>query len=397
MQQLFAHHSAVIHQLGSHVAQGLTGGEQAVLDGAHGSVGQLPYCVSRDVCGVAAGVNAGSGQGHGSAGCHIVITGLHNSVVEDAGGSSLGHDDDGVDGGTLGAVGGNGTHDVLGGALTLGNEGGGAAAVTVDSVDAAQGQHHFAHLVVGQAGGGGGVTAVHLAEDQGAVFLDADHGTGSIGRGTLDGLALQNAVLDQPAKVGGDGGPLVAIQRSGHGAQLSGAILVDSQVGLRALVDLGGTQDHALPDHVAVGSVGVVGQGGVHGANHVVAQGILIVGHSLGQFLGLPDGGVAGQVIGIQLVDAIVAGEDFNGLVGCVNLENMDDLTVGAAGVVQDDLLFNSAGGQIVGVAGDHIVISIGHRGVEVSGGRLGSQDVHGQQANDHQDSQKQGQTTDLL
>ena len=386
-----AHYSLVADQLHGDITDSLPGGEDAILDEAHAFIIQLPGDIGRDLGRIAACVNTGDSDSHRSAGSDVAVIGLHNGVIKDTGGGSLRDDHDGVDGRTLGAVGGDGAHHVFSGAFTLGDKGRGAAAVAVDSIDAAQGQHHLAHLVVAQAGGGGGIAAVHLTEDQRSIGLDADHRPGSVRGGALNAGGGHGTILDQPAEVGGDGGPLVAIQGGGHGAQLSSSIGIDGQVGLCALVDLGSTQDHTVPDHIAVGSVGVVGQSGVHGTDYIVTQGVLIVGNGLGQLLGLPDGGVAGQIIGVQLVDAVVAGNDLDLVIGGVHLEDVDHLPVGAVGIVQDDLLLNRTGGQIVNVTGNDIVVSVRHRGVKIGhcllcglSGRCG----HGQHANNHHNSQ---------
>ena len=366
VQNRLAHNLFVVNSLNGSGAGCGTGGKHTALDGAHALLSDLIGHLSGDIHGKILGIQAGDLEGHGCAGRNVVICSLDQGLFELTGGTGGGDQDHRIDGGTLGTVGGDGAHGVLSLAGTLGNEGGGAAAVTVDCIDAAQCQHGFAHLIVGQTGGHSAVTAIHLAEDQGAVFLDADHGTGGIGGVALHSGGGQGTVLHQPAEVGGDGGLLFAGQGSGHGAQLTGAIPIDGQIGLCAAVDLGRAQDHAVPDHVAVGGIGVIGQGGVHGAHNIVAQSILVVGHGLGHFHGLPNGGVTGQIIGVQLVNAVVAGHDLQLFLSGIHLEDVDHLPVRSFIVVQDDLLLNGTGSQIVGLGGDHIEILIRHRGVIV-------------------------------
>ena len=370
IQSHLANDCAVVDSLdGSNTGLG-TGGVNTVDNGTHVCLGNLIGHISRNIHGELLGILTDDGDGRRSAGCDVLILGVKHDLIEHTGSTSSGNQDHGVDGGTLCAIGGDGTHNVsiIGG--TLGNEGGRTAAVTVNSVDTAQSQHHFAHLIVGQTTGNlVALTAVNMAEDQGAVGLDTDHGTGSVRGSTLDGLVgIQLAVFNQPVEVCGDSGLLATIQRGGHGAQLTVALLVNGQVGLCALVDLGSTQNHTVPDHVAIRSVGVICQSGVHCAHNIITH-ILIVLDSLGQLhslpiLGLVDNALQRQVVRIQLVNSVITGHDLNVFVLGINSENMDQLTVTTSSIVQSKAILLCAGSQVIYLFFNNLEVLAGNRGI---------------------------------
>ena len=376
------HYLVIVNQLDLGHALLAGGHELAGLDGTEGSVSHLPGSTLGNGSGSVSRINTGCGELQGRAGSHVIIVSVQNSFVELAGSLDLGNQDHAVDGRTLGAVGGDRTHDVIGIAGALGNEGGGSAAVAVNCVHATQSQHHLTHLVVGKTAGGGGVTTVNLTEDQGTVSLDTDHGAGSVGRCTLNSFGLKYAVLNQPTEVSGNGSLLIAGQRGAHGTKLTTTVLVDGQVGLCALMNFRSAENHAVPNHVTIGSVGVVSQGGIHSTDHVVAQG-LIVSHGLGQLhslpvLGLISNAFQGQIVGIQLVNAVVTGQDLDHLVGRVYLKGVNDLTVITGVVVEDHLYLGDAGGELIDLFGNFFKIVVGYRCVIIPRGGQSREGHHG-------------------
>ena len=376
------HYLVIVNQLDLGHALLAGGHELAGLDGTEGSVSHLPGSTLGNGSGSVSSVNTGCGELQGRAGSHVIIVSVQNSFVELAGSLDLGNQDHAVDGRTLGAVGGDRTHDVIDIAGALGHEGGGSAAVAVDCVHATQSQHHLTHLVVGKTTGGGGVTTVNLTEDQGTVSLDTDHGAGSVGRCTLNSFGLKYAVLNQPTEVSGNGSLLIAGQRGAHGTKLTTTVLVDGQVGLRALMNFRSAENHAVPNHVTIGSVGVVSQGGIHSTDHVVAQG-LIVSHGLGQLHSLPvlrliSNAFQGQIVGIQLVNAVVTGENLDHLVGRVYLKGVNDLTVITVCVVEDHLYLGDAGGELIDLFGNFFKIVVGYCCVIIPRGGQSRDGHHG-------------------
>ena len=331
------------------------GGEHTVLDGAEGVVRQAPLAAGGHGHLITDSVDGHSLQGVNSIGHHIVVLRQHFHAAELGGNIALCRQDDGVDGGTLSAVRGHGTHDGSVVARALGNEGGGTAAIAVDRVDAAQSQHQFAHLVVGQAGGNRAVTAVAVDDHQRAVSLDAQHGAGGVRGGALHFRGSQLTILDQPAEVGRNDGTLVALQGLAHGEQLAGAVPVHREVGLGTLMIRRSAQHLTLVHHETIGHIAVVGQSGVHGADNLVAQGVLVVLDGLGQLLRLGQlilQGISssicfrthGIVVGFQHINAVVARQHIH--LGGVHFEDMDNLTVIAGGIIQDDFTLNGAGQQ---------------------------------------------------
>ena len=291
-------------------------------------------------------------------------------MVEFASGFRFGNDYNAVDSSTFGTVGRNGTHRIGGFALTLGNECGGTAAVAVNGVYTSESEHHFAHFIVGKTCGEGSVTSVYLAENERAVRFDTDHGTGSVGRSTFYRLGLEYTVLYEPAEVRGNSRYFSAVERSGHGAKLTVAVSVDSEISLRTLMYLGSTEYDAVHYHVAVRSVGVIRKSRIHRAYYVVAE-AFIVRNRLGKLFSFPElrfvrNTVERKVIGIELVDAVITGQNFDVRVFGVYLEVVNHFTVITVCVVQHQFCFCCAGSKIVAVFGNYVKVIICYRRIKL-------------------------------
>ena len=364
--------SLLLHSvLNRHLTQLAVGGEHAVLaDGTVGGIRQRPDAALGHLPGVAQVAHRHRFQRVDGIGRDVFVLGQNDRAGElflhlSTAAGALDSQEDGVQGGTLGTVRGGGAHHQTAVTRTAGDEGGGTAAVAVDRPNAAQRQHQLAHLVVGQTGGNSAVTAVTMDDHQRAVGLDAQHGAGGVRGGTLNAGGHQLAILDQPAEVGAHneallgGAVLAVVQRIGSGAQITGAVIIDGQVGLAARVQvfLGVVLIHqhlVLKHEEAVGLVVVIRQGDVHAADQLIAQRILVVPGGLGHFHGSP-----GTIIfGVKLVVGIVTGQHVH--LGSVHGENVHFLTVGAGGIVQNDFGLSSAGnhGVLVFLDNDEVVVA---------------------------------------
>ena len=386
---LAADHRAAGDDLHVHVAQGAVGSEDAVGNGAEAVVRQGPGRVGRHIHGVAVGVDGVGAEAVAGAGGKVIVAADNVHVVQLARGTHVGGDEDAVDGGTLCAVAGDAAHGVDGLAGALRHEGGGAAAVAVDSPLAAQGKHGLAQLVVVEAHGVVGAAAVVHDDHEGAILLDAEHGTGGSGTGALLGAADELTVLDGKVKVGGDGLPAVFRDAVGVVVELAGdragvGILDDGKEGLRVVGALG--EVHAVVDQEVDGGVGVIGQRGVHGADDVVAQNVLIIPDGLGDAGDLP-------VVDVRKVrvDAVIAGDDGNVGVGGIHLDDVHHLAAIAGGVVDDHLGFSGrAGNQRVLFPGDHVVIVVGAEADRFRRVVRHGESSHGHRAQKHDGAQKQ-------
>ncbi len=211
------------------------GHEVAIGDSAEGIIRQGPHAALRHSHLSTGGIDGLGGKGIGGHGSEVIILATDHGLMEDTRSHALGlGNEDGVQGCTLSAVGGGGTHGQLRLARALGDEGGRATAVTVEGPLAAQSQHHLAHLVVALTNGVISATTVGLAQDQGAVSLNTDHRTRSGSGGALHRGSHQLTVLDQPSEVGANAVPVVLFELIATTAQLHSAILLDSQVGSTA-------------------------------------------------------------------------------------------------------------------------------------------------------------------
>ena len=351
------------------------------------------------------GVDGFRAEGVLGLGSEDVVSGVDVHVIQHAGGSHVGNNEDAVGGGALSAVAGNGTHSEIFFANTLGDEGGGAAAVTVGSPLAAQSQHGFAQLIVIEAHGVVGAAAVIHTNDQSAVFLDAHHGTGGGGRGALFGLGDQLAVLNGHAEGDADCMEQDAFFQilvevgSVEGLHIAGdvafGILENIKDGRGRSILALDTDVLAVVDQNA-GSVGIIVQVSVHTADDVVAEVFLVILCHVGQFLVGPVCFVVG-VLG-QLVDLMVSGNDGYIRVGRVNFDNVKHLSAGTGCIVEHDLGLNGcAGYEDVILLGDYVVVAVGAEGGTVKNDivlcPVGDRRQSGQRqnANDHHNCEDHG------
>ena len=364
-------------------ADGAVGGEHAVSEATVDcGVGQTLGGQRSESAG---GVNALDVHGNRGTGGDHVVGSSHGNMIEQTGCLRVGHHDDTVDGSTGRTVRGNVAQGVVRLTLALGQELRGSAAVTVDSPDATQRQHHLADLVAGQTNSVGSVTTLGLADDQGTVCLDTDHGAVSGRGGTLGLLGDQLAILNDEAEVTGNSLPLVAVKGLGGGPELELdrviSILGHSQIGLGVTMEGGGCENLAIPHHEAGGSLVVICQCSVHTADDVVAQLVAVVVHLLLHDLSGPVSGV-GQI----LVDGIVGRQHADvGVIG-VNLNDVQNLSTGTGIVVQNDLGLDRAVAEHVVIVGDHVVVII--RLGLIKGSR---QSTDGNQREHHERAQCEG------
>ena len=370
---LGADHLAAGDHLHIHSTLGAVGDELAVFNGAEGSIGQSPAYVSRHIHSIAMGVDGFCAEGVNGLGSENVVVGFNIDHIQLAGGSYVGSNEDTVSGGTLRTVTGDGAHGEGFFANTLGQEGGGTATVTVGSPLTAQSQHSFALFVRAEAHRVVGATAVVHTDDQGAVFLNAHHGTGSIIIAALLSGVDQLAVLDDHGEGNTHSVQQDTVSQILFNLSLVVCLDIAGDVALCVLEDIqdggSGIQNCAAGSYILVGiadpltivdqntgGVGVVVQVGVHTADDVVAKRIFVVLGHLGQFLVRPVG-----LIFQILVDLVVAGNDGDIGVRRVNLNDVEDLSAGACSVIQNDLRLNcSAGDKDVILFRDYVVVTVG-------------------------------------
>ena len=322
------------------------------------------------------GIDGFSAKGIGSLRGKNIVARLNVHHIQHAGGSNIGSDEDAVGSRTLGAVAGNGTHGESLFANALGNEGGRTAAVTVGGPLTAQCQHGFAFFVGAETNGVVGTAAIVHNKNECAVFLNADHGTSSIIIATLLGLVNKLAILNNHAEGYADCmeegavcnvllnlGLVVSLNITGNVA-----LCIPEYVEDRG----GGVQNCAAGCYILMGiadplavvnkdtrRVGIVVQVGIHTADNIVSEVILVILGHFGQFLMRP----VGLILKI-LVDLIVSGDD--GYIGVrrVNLDNVEDLSAGAGCIIEHDFGLNSsAGDEHVIFFGDHVVVAVGAEG----------------------------------
>ena len=182
--------SAAAYQIDRHFA-GLAGGGEgrgggAAADGgfayrAHALIADREADALRQACRRRAGEIHGAGrQGNGGVGGVVLFVGSDRRMVKLTGCRNGGDDQNSTGDDTLAAAGRSVAHGQIALTLTLGNVGGGAALVELDSCDAAERDHHVRLFARGVADGTGSHGAVCLEEDDGAVSFHANAGAGVI-------------------------------------------------------------------------------------------------------------------------------------------------------------------------------------------------------------------------
>ena len=174
---MFTDNTAVVLHLNSSGSFGSVGGEYAVIvDGTHLIICQTPLNVIGDIDLGTDSVGAESVELNGAAGSVVFIICGDARARKYAVIGCGGNNQNGVGGRSLTAV----SHTAVDLQLfagTLGAEGGGAAAVTVCRINAAELEHVVCHLVLGEAGRERSHLAVIYGYDHRTVRLDADKGS----------------------------------------------------------------------------------------------------------------------------------------------------------------------------------------------------------------------------
>ena len=228
VQCLAADHIALYHQLHLHLAVGQCGEYAVSSNGADGMIADLPGSALRQGNRAANVIDTGSGHGQAGANGQIVIIGVDIGMIKFVGCLGGGNRNQRSTDTTGIAVGGTVNNRQFVAALRLCHEGGRAAAVQVDGVDAAGFQHDLRNFHHGAACGEGLLTAVQNHHDNRAVSLDADGGTA--GAAAVIG-GHDFAVLDQNCAEAGD--CFLDLLLIGsilfRGTDLSGAIFQDRE------------------------------------------------------------------------------------------------------------------------------------------------------------------------
>ena len=380
-----AEHGLALQKLGRHGAALAVRAEQAVcVDGAEAAVLQPPAHVSRQVGGIAIGVDARGSELHGSACKEEVVLRRERGVVKAAGRLRRRDDHQGRGDNALRAVGRMVLDGKLIAALVAGGVGRRAAAVEVDGFDAALRLQDLGHFIDGHAVGQA-LTAVSHEDDERAIRLQTDGVAGSLIAGVQAILDL--AVLQQPERAGDGFGDVV---RGGAVvADVIAAVLQNGKIRLEPVVVLVCLDEVAFHDKIAAAlcrlHIIVVG---VHSRNDGLARRGL-VGGGLGRGrLQIPAEVLRGLRAALgRAARRVVVG------IGCLELHgstggdggHIAEHLCAAAGIVQNDLRFRQAVHNRIVCLRDQDLIG---RGAEV---RVGARRKCGWKQAGEQRADKQG------
>ena len=361
---LAADNIAAGNNLDLHIALGTVGNKLSVSDGTKGIIRKYPNGIRRHLHSITMGIDCFRTEGILRLGRKDIVLGLNVYIVQNAGGADIGGNKDAVGGGTLCTIAGHGTHGEVILANTLGQEGGRTAAVAVGCPLAAQGQHGFAFFKVAEANRVVGAAAIIHTDDQGTVFLNTNHGTCGRCGSTFFRLFHKLAILYDHAE-----------RHTDRMEQSAGSEVCVKVISVKRLNITGngtvrffeniqnrtGRRGFTLDAEILAvvnqntGRISIIVQVRVHTTDNVVSQVLLIILCHFGQFLMRPV-----CLLGHILVDLMISGNDGYIGIGGIHLDNMDDLSAVAIGIVQDHLIFVcSTGYQNVILSGDHIIVTV--------------------------------------
>ena len=290
-------------------------------------------------------VGTHSAELNGGAGRIKVAAGGKNGVVKYAGGLCLGNHHQGAKGRSFHTVRGGVLDLQLAGTRSLGDEGGGAAAVAVHGRHTAEINHGLCQLIAGHAHGIRRLAAIHNEQNDISVRLDADSGSRCAGTGGVVGGAVEvHAVLHKDLE-GRSGLPLVAAKRFPAAADLSLSVLGQNEISLGRSLVINGAIDDKHTDRL----IAFPGKVRVDGAHNVDAK------HPLGGFcllggdLGLPH----------LRIHVAIAGKKVHIGVAQVNLHHMAHILVVARSIVEIQGLFLNAGSDRMVSAQSHRVVCV--------------------------------------
>ncbi len=358
-----AHHDAAAHRLHGHVTLGLrTGLEQARgridLAERRAVLAERKGDILRQRHVIAAAVNAGSRELDLGAGRVDLAAGQQSRMVKLSAGLGRGDQQKTRQRGTLGAIGRGIFDGSLVAALTLCDKGGGAAAVAVEHVRAAEADHHGGKLVHAHTGRHRLLTTVVDHHHQRAVGLETHHrARRTAGRGMILSGIQAHTVLDNVAPRR-NGLHLRAVERLAARPDRCLAILVDHQI----VVSIAGVimVHRTVDDQHARRIVGSPGEVDVGSAHHIIAQRLRcrdLLCHHLVAVVGFRNGSAPAVELHV-----LIAGH--NGYIGIAQicLQHMAHVLICTRAVVENDLFFRNAGRDLIGLLRDHGIVCIALR-----------------------------------
>ena len=214
----------------------VSAGEQAccLVDRAHiGAIRtQSPCNILRQVRCCTCTVNAGGGELHGRTGGIQIIVRRKCCVVKLSRGFCFGDDHQASERRPLNTVRGGVLNLKIAASLSLRNEGGRSAAVTVDRLHTAKAKHGLRQLIHGHTHGIWRLTSIHNEQNDASIRFDANGSSRCPGAGGVISRAIHaHTVAHQPAESGGRL-PLIALKGRRGIAQLCFAILGQDKIRL---------------------------------------------------------------------------------------------------------------------------------------------------------------------
>ena len=172
------------------------GSKLSKFNSTKGSVRNRPRNVSRHIHCITVSINSLCAEGILGVGGKDLIVRIYVNNVKNSGRSNVRSNENTVCGRTLCAVTGNRTHSEVLFTYTLGDKCGRSAAVTVSSPHTAESEHCLAFFIGAKANRIVRTTTVVHTNNEGTVFLNADHRTSCIVIAALFGRIYKSAVFD---------------------------------------------------------------------------------------------------------------------------------------------------------------------------------------------------------
>ena len=341
------------------------GFEFSIFNGTEGIIGKCPGCVCGHCHCVSVGIDCFCTEGINGFGSKDIILGFYVYNVKYTGRCNVGSNENTVCGGALCTVAGNGTHGEGFFTNTFGKEGGGTAAVAVCCPFAAESEHCFAFFIVTETNGVVCAASVVHADNESTVFFNADHGTCRCRRSSFFGFRDEFSIFNNHTegntyrmekssicKVAVEFGSVKCFYITGY---ITFCILENIKDGGRRSIFTFDTDIFAVIDKNA-GSISVIIKVGVHTADNVISEGILIIFRHIGKFLMGPV-----SLIGKVFINLVISGNDGYVRVGRVNFNDMNNLSAVTCCVVENDFGLNCCTrNKNIIFFGNNIIVTVG-------------------------------------
>ena len=344
---------------------GSVGNEFAIFNGTEGAVRKCPGCVCRHIHCVSVGIDCFCTEGINGFRSKDIIIRYYVYNIKLTGRCNVGSNEDTVCGRTLCTIARYGTHGESFFTNTFGKEGGRTAAVAVCCPFATKSKHSFAFFIVAETNGVVCTTSIVHTDYESTVFFNTNHGTCSCCRSSFFGFGNKFAVFNNHSKGNAycmEKGFVCKIAVKFFSVECFNVAGNVAFCILKNVKDGTGRSGFTFNAEILTvinknaGCIGVIIKVGVHTANDVISEVLLVIFCHLGKFLMGPVG-----LLAKVLIDLVISGNNGYVRVGRINFDYVDNLSSITSSVVENHFILNRCvGNKIVFLFRNYVIVTIG-------------------------------------